>query len=120
VAELPNPEDAFDVNKQAALEEAMKNMSREEAALFVFLLKNKYQKRKLQLTGYLVGLVLWFAGMLFALVVYGTTSGFVGWVFLIPFALLGVTLFAFGKWAEKIGKRAPPQDLVDAIQRKQK
>jgi hypothetical protein len=120
VAELPNPEDAFDVNKQAAIEEAMKNMSREEAALFVFLLKSKYQKRKVQLTGYLVGLVLWFAAMLGALVVYGTTSGFIGWVFLVPFGLLGVTLFAFGKWAEKIGKRAPPQDLVEAVQRKQK
>ena len=65
-------------------------------------------------------MVLWLAGMLFALVVYGTSDGFVGFVFLVPFALLGLTLWAFGKWAEKIGKRAPPQDLVDAVQRKQK
>jgi len=120
VAELPNPDDAFDPSKQDAVEEALKNMSREEAALFVFLLKSKYQKRKIQLTGYLVGIGLWLVGMLFALIVYGTASGFVGWVFLVPFALLGMTMFAFGKWAEQVGKRVPPQDLVDAVQRKQK
>ena len=120
MAELPNPDDAFDLKKQDAIEEAMKSMSREEAALFVFLLKSKYQKRKLQLTGYIVGLVVWLAGMLFALAMYGTSDGFIGWVFLVPFFALGVTLLAFGKWSERIGNRAPPPDLVQAVQRKQK
>ena len=120
VAEIPNADDAFDANKQLAIEEAIKHLSREEAALFLHTLEMKLRKRKLMLVGYLVAMAVWLAGMLFALVVYGTMSGFVGWVFLVPFALVGVTLFAFGKWAEKVGKTPPPQDLVEAVARKQK
>ena len=120
VAELPNADDAFDVSKQDAVAEAIKNLTPEEAALFLFHLEMKLRKRKLQLVGYLVAMALWLAGMLFALVVFGTSSGFVGWVFLIPFALVGATLWVFGKWGEKIGKTPPPADLVDAVARKQK
>ena len=120
VAELPNADDAFDVSKHDQVEAAIKNLSREEAALFLFHLEMKLRKRKLQLAGYLVAMALWLAAMLVALVVFGTSSGFVGWVFLIPFALVGVTLWAFGKWGEKVGKTPPPADLVEAIQRKQK
>lgn len=120
VGELPDADDAFDVSKQDAIADAIKNLSREEAALFLFHLEMRLRKRKLQLVGYLVAMALWLAGMLFALVVFGTSSGFVGWVFLIPFALVGVTLWAFGKWAEKIGRTPPPADLVEAVARKQK
>lgn len=120
MADLPNADDAFDKEKQDAVAEAMKQMSPEERDLFIYLLKSKYTKRKIQLTGYLVGLFLWLAGMMFALVIYGTASGFVGWVFLVPFALLGATIWGFGKWSEKIGNRKPPADLVEAVQRKQK
>src|SRR5688572_15150126 len=67
VADLPNADDAFDASKQDAIAEAIKNLSREEAALFLFHLESKYQKRKLQLTGYLAAMLLWIAGMLFAI-----------------------------------------------------
>ena len=120
MADLPNADDAFDKDKQDAVAEAMKQMSPEERDLFIHLLKAKYTKRKIQLTGYLVGLMLWLLGMVFALVIYGTSSGFVGWVFLVPFVALGATLWAFGKWSEKAGSKPPPQSLVDAVQRKQK
>lgn len=120
MGEIPNADDAFDVSKQDAVEEAIKQLSREEAALFLHQLEMKLRKRKLQLAGYLVAMGLWLAGMLAALVVYGTASGFVGWVFLLPFALVGVTLWVFGKWGEKVGNTPPPPDLVEAVQRKQK
>jgi hypothetical protein len=120
VADLPDAEHAFDTSKQDAVAEAIKNLSPEEAQLFLFHLEAKYTKRKLQLTGYLVAMALWLAGMLFALMIFGTASGFVGWVFLVPFALVGLTLWVFGKWGEKIGNRKPPADLVSAVQRKQK
>src|SRR6185369_7224485 len=109
-----------DAAKQYAVVEAMKNMSPEQRDLFLFLMKAKYQKRKLQLTGYLVGLLLWLVGMVFALVIFGTSSGFVGWVFLVPFALVGATLWLFGKLAERVGDRPPPAHLVEAAKGKQK
>jgi hypothetical protein len=120
VAELPDAEDAFDVNKQDAIAEAIQNLSQEEAALFLFHLESKLRKRKIQLTGYLVGIALWLAGMLLALAVFGMADGFVGWVFLAPFALVGVTLWGFGRWAEKIGNRKAPPELIEAAARKQK
>lgn len=120
MGEIPNADDAFDVSKQDAIEEAIKNLTREEAALFLHHLEMKLRKRKLQLAGYLVAMAVWLVGMLVALVVFGMASGFVGWVFLIPFALVGVTLWLFGKWSEKVGKTPPPADLVEAVQRKQK
>ena len=120
MADLPNADDAFDVKKQDAIAEAISHLSKEEAALFLFTLEMKLRKRKLQLVGYLVAMAVWLAGMLFALVIFGMASGFVGWVFLVPFALVGVTLWLFGKWAEKVGKTPPPADLVAAVQRKQK
>ena len=120
MAELPNADDAFDASKQDAVAEAIKNLSREEAALFLFHLESKYQKRKLQLTGYLAAMLLWLGGMLFALYIFGSSSGFVGWVFLVPFALVGVTLLVFGKLADRMGNRKPPPDLVEAAAGKQK
>lgn len=120
VAELPDADDAFDTSKQDAVAEAIKNLSREEAALFLFHLEMKLKKRKLQLLGYIVAMALWLAGMLLALAAFGMADGFVGWVFLVPFAAVGVTLWAFGKWAEKVGKTPPPAELVEAASRKQK
>ncbi len=120
MAELPDAEDAFDVEKQDVVAEAIKNLSPEEAALFLFHLESKYKRRKIQLTGYLVAMLLWIGGMLLALMIFGLASGFVGWVFLVPFALVGVTLWGFGKWADKIDNRKPPAELVEAAKRKQK
>jgi hypothetical protein len=93
-----------------ALEEAIAKLSPDEAAFFLQALEGKLKKRKIQLTGYLVAMVVWLVAMLGALAYYGASDGFVIWVFLVPFALLGVILFAFGKWATKVGgpdKTAP-------------
>jgi hypothetical protein len=60
------------------------------------------------MSGYLVTLVVWAVAMFFALAYYGTHAGFVGWVFLMPFAFAGVILYAFGKWSDKVGKRVEP------------
>ena len=120
MGQLPNADDAFDANKQEAIAQAVAQLTPDEAALFLFQLEMKLKKRKLQLVGYLVAMLVWLAGMLFALVIYGLGTGFVGWVFLVPFLLVGVVLYAFGKWSEKVGKTPPPPDLVEAARRKQK
>jgi hypothetical protein len=50
--------------------------------------------------------------MVGALVIYGLASGFVGYVFLVPFALVGVTLWAFGKWSARVGAQKPPPEIM--------
>ena len=86
-----------------ALEEAIAQLSPEEAAFFLKTLESKLRKRKIQLTGYLLAMGVWLVTMLGALAFYGASDGFVVWVFLVPFALLGAILYGFGKWATRVG-----------------
>ncbi len=97
---------AFDASKHDELARAIEQLTPEEAAYFVEKLEAALKKRKLQLLGYLCAVIVWFLGMVFALAYYGIADGFTGWVFLMPFALVGVVLYAFGHWAEKIGRAA--------------
>jgi hypothetical protein len=61
------------------------------------------RRRKILLTGYLVSLVVLLGGMVGAFYVYGTAprGQFWGWVFLIPFALVGFTFWLFGRIARR-------------------
>ena len=90
------------------LAKAVAQLTPEEALFFLAKLEAVMNKRKLQLTGYLVAFVTWLVGMFFALVWYGTHDGFVGWAFLVPFGVVGVILWGFGKWSEKVGKNVEP------------
>jgi hypothetical protein len=93
---------------QDDLASAVAKLSPEEALFFLAKLEAVMNKRKLQLTGYLVAFVVWLVSMLLALAWAGTHDGFLGWVFLPPFALVGVILWVFGKWSERVGKRVEP------------
>lgn len=104
---------AFDKAKHDELEQAIKNLTPDEAAYFLTKLEAAVRKRKIQLTGYLVAMLVWLAATIFALVFYGTFDGFTMWIFLVPFALVGVVLFFFGSYADKVGaaaKSAPPPE----------
>jgi hypothetical protein len=100
----PDVEDVFDPDKRDNLAKAVAELSPEEAIYFLNRLEAAVTKRKLQLTGYLVAMVVWLASMLGALVYFGTHEGFVGWIFLVPFGLVGVVLWGFGRWSEKIAQ----------------
>lgn len=89
--------------KEEDIAAAIKQLDPDEAMFFLAKLEAVIHKRKLQLTGYLVALVVWLVTTFLALAYYGTHDGFVGWVFLVPFGLVGLVLFAFGKWSEKVG-----------------
>lgn len=106
----PAPKDELDPTKVSndELAEAVAKLSPEEALFFLAKLEAVMNKRKLQLTGYLVAFLVWLVGMFFALAYYGTHDGFVGWAFLVPFAAVGVILYAFGKWSDRVGKRVEP------------
>jgi hypothetical protein len=90
---------------------AISELDPKEAAFFLAKLEALMRKRKIQLTGYLVSLGAWLVAMFLALLYYGSHDGFVGWVFLVPFALVGVIFFVFGKWAERAAKSVKPMDL---------
>ena len=87
---------------------AVKNLSPEEATFFLHKLEMAIRKRKIQITGYLVAMLVWVVGMFFALAYYGIASGFVGWVFLVPFGAVGLVLYAFGAWANRVGNTKFP------------
>jgi hypothetical protein len=106
-AEDPMVAKAFDTNSHDELARAVEQLSPQEAAFFLGKLEAAIRKRKIQLTGYLVAMLLWILAMMGALAYYGTHKGFVGWVFILPFGLVGVILFAFGKWAERAGAKVP-------------
>jgi hypothetical protein len=112
----PAVEDVFDPTKHDNLAKAVAELSPEEAVFFLNRLEAAVTKRKIQLTGYLVAMVVWLASMVGALVYFGTHDGFVGWIFLVPFALVGAVLWGFGRWSEKVAEtiriteRPPPED----------
>jgi hypothetical protein len=97
---------AFNADKHEELARAIEKLTPDEAAFFVGKLEAAIRKRKIQISGYLASMLIWVLGMMFGLVYYGTHDGFVGWVFLLPFGLVGLTLFAFGKWAARVGAKA--------------
>jgi len=108
-AEDPLVSQAFDASKHADLARAVEQLSPEEAAFFLHRLEAALKKRKLQLTGYLVALGAWLVAMTLAMAYYGTHTGFVHWVFAVPFGIVGVILYGFGHWAERVGRAPPPR-----------
>ncbi|HEU4734978.1 MAG TPA: hypothetical protein VFT22_44100 [Kofleriaceae bacterium] len=107
-AEDPLVAKAFDAGKHAELARAVEQLSPEEAAFFVHKLEMALRKRKIQITGYLAAMGVWLLGMVFALVYAGSHDGFIGWVFLVPFGLVGLVLYGFGRWAERVARKPVP------------
>lgn len=106
-AEDPLVAKAFNAAKHEELAHAIEKLSPDDAAYFLAKLEVAITKRKIQIGGYLLAMVVWLIGMVFALAYYGVATGFVGWVFLTPFGLVGVILYAFGRWAERVGSARP-------------
>src|SRR5262249_16758445 len=71
-------------------------------------LEAAFRKRKIQLSGYLVAMVAWLVGMTMALIYFGMNDMSSMWAFLVPFGIVGVILYAFGAWAERVGRAPPP------------
>lgn len=106
--EAPQSEDplvaqAFDADKHEQLARAVQQLDPEQAAYFLAKLERAIKKRKIQLLGYLVAMGVWLIGTVFAFVYYGSHEGFTGWAFLAPFGAVGIVLYAFGKWGERVG-----------------
>jgi len=98
---------AFDADKHEELAQAIQSLNPEEAQFFLEKLERAVRKRKIQITGYLAAMLVWVVGMMISLMYYGMSNGgFIGWVFLMPFLGVGLVLYGFGKWADRVGN--PP------------
>jgi hypothetical protein len=113
-AEDPLVVQAFDTRKHEDLARAIEQLSPDEAAFFLHKLEAAIRKRKLQITGYLVAMGAWLVGMTLALIYFGMNDGFTLWVFVVPFGIVGVILYGFGTWAERVGRSRPPAARVVA------
>ena len=107
-SEDPLVAQAFDTKKHEDLARAIEKLSPVEAEFFLHKLESAIRKRKIQITGYLAAMAVWVILMTLALAYYGISDGFVGWAFLVPFGAVGLVLYLFGAWAERVGKRPPP------------
>lgn len=95
---------AFGRSSEHDLADAVGKLSPREAEVFLRKLEAALRKRKIMLSGYLVAMVVWVIAMAGALAYFGMASGFVGWVLLAPFALVGLILWWFGAWADKASR----------------
>ena len=80
-----------------------RELSEEELEVLKRAVERIARRRKVQLYGYTLALLVMILGVLGSLYVYGVAppGRFVGWVFFIPFALVGAILWVFGRWARK-------------------
>nr|HEX4316594.1 hypothetical protein [Kofleriaceae bacterium] len=100
---------AFDKDKHADLAEAVQQLSPEEAQFFLDKLERALKRRRLLLVGYLVAMLAWATGMLiaFGASVVADKDTFIAWVFVVPFGVVGVILYIFGRWADRVGGKLP-------------
>lgn len=103
---------AFGAGSQDDLEQLIGNLNPTEADYFLKKLEGALRKRRIMLSGYIVAMVVWLVGMVCALAYFGMASGFTGWVFLVPFAFVGLVLWIFGALAERAG-RVPELSVPD-------
>jgi hypothetical protein len=100
---------AFNARKShAEIAAAIEKLTPEEAAYFLHKLEAAFRKRKIQLSGYLIAMVAWLVGMVLALIYFGMNDVSSMWAFLVPFGIVGVILYAFGTWAERVGRSPAP------------
>lgn len=97
------------------LAHAVSQLSPQEAQVFLHKLEAVFRKRKIILSGYVVAMVTWVIAMALALAYYGMASGFAAWVLLVPFALVGAILWAFGAWADKASQAGSEPPRHDAV-----
>ena len=84
-------------------DEPQQKIPQEQIDALITVIERVERRRKIMLTGYLVSLGVLLGGMVVAFYLYGTAPRrqFWGWVFLIPFGLVGGVLWLFGRLARR-------------------
>ena len=102
-------EKVFDASQHDAVTEAILKLDPEEAAFFLHKLESALRKRRIMLGGYLASMFVWAIGMVVAFGAYALVDGGMGYaLFFLPFLAVGVVLYLFGWWANRVGARPPP------------
>ncbi len=89
----------------AELARRLEQLTPEEAELFVRALHLTMRKRRVLIVGYLATAFSLVLGWLWALYIYGKTSGggeFMAWVFLVPPAIAAIVLVTFGRISRRL------------------
>ncbi len=96
-------EQAFDRSKHTEIEEAIKQLTPEEAAIFVKQIEASLKQKKIMLWGYLSVVLTLIIGSMWSFYMYGTRKPgtFVGWVFLVPVAVAAAQFVLFGYLARR-------------------
>jgi hypothetical protein len=98
-------------DERAAIEKQLEQLTPEQAEMFLEVLELTMKKRRIMLAGYAAALLAMLGGMMWALYMYGTREygTFVGWVFFVPFLLVGAILWSFGRWSKSVkpGQKRP-------------
>jgi hypothetical protein len=103
-----NPADlaerAMDPKNLSDVERAIQQLSPDEAQHFLKLLERGIKRRKIQMVGYMLALIVLLLGQFGAIVYYGAADEgtFVGWVFFLPFLAVGLVFWLFGRWARRL------------------
>ncbi len=84
----------------AELARKLEELTPEQADMFVRALHLAMRKRRVLLVGYLATAISLVLGWLWALYIFGKTTGsgeFMAWVFLVPPAIAAIVLVSFGR-----------------------
>jgi hypothetical protein len=86
---------------------AIAQLTPEEAQIFLDVLEQSLDKRRIQMWGYVAAGVALLVGMVGVFIYWGNApeGTFVGWAVGIPFFLVGAILWSFGRWSRRVGSR---------------
>jgi hypothetical protein len=98
---------ARDPERHARLAAAIEQLTPEEAIKVLDVLEREMKMRSLQLYGYILSGIVLIIGMLGVLVYWGSVPEGtpIAWTIPMPFLLVGIILFVFGRWANRAGGR---------------
>lgn len=92
--------------------EAIRKLPPDKAEHFLRELERAVAKSRVQLWGYVLGLVVWLGSMVLALAFYGGRQAgeFRGWALLLPFGALALVLWLAGQLADRVGPKGKRRD----------
>lgn len=92
------------------IEKHLRELSPEQAEIFVRSLEVILRRRRVRLFGYIAALIVFMSTMAISVYLYGTRDPgtFMGWIVLVPFALIALVFLVVGRLEKRIAPVLPP------------